>query len=166
MGLKGLVRRGLDGHFVHANIDTDVIIGDIPPGQDTNGLDSTAKPIELYEIIERFCLGRRKLELFGTERNVRPGWLTVGLDLKQTVFNPREYSSWFEGQDQTWDGTSASDATHAASFLGYSSSQVRKESQVINTPAAINDCTTKRIVQSGPRPSWRTKYLTGRESAR
>lgn len=34
MGLRGLVRRSLDGHFVHANIDTDVIIADAQQGRD------------------------------------------------------------------------------------------------------------------------------------
>ena len=26
---------------------------------------STRKPLEIYEIIERFCLGKKRLELFG-----------------------------------------------------------------------------------------------------
>lgn len=29
-------------------------------------------------MIENFCLGTRRLELFGNPRDVRPGWLTVG----------------------------------------------------------------------------------------
>lgn len=31
MGIKGTVRRGPDGHIIHANIDTDVIIAEEPP---------------------------------------------------------------------------------------------------------------------------------------
>ncbi|MQL77468.1 hypothetical protein Taro_009894 [Colocasia esculenta] len=31
MGIKGTVRRSTDGHIIHANIDTDVIIADEPP---------------------------------------------------------------------------------------------------------------------------------------
>ena len=38
---------------------------------------STQKPKELYDIIERFCLGRRRLELFGSDHNIRDGWITV-----------------------------------------------------------------------------------------
>jgi N6-adenosine-specific RNA methylase IME4 len=29
---------------------------------------------ELYRIIESFCLSKRRIELFGDERNIRPGW--------------------------------------------------------------------------------------------
>ncbi|KAI3485452.1 hypothetical protein L1887_51195 [Cichorium endivia] len=42
---------------------------------------SSAKPQELYQLIENFCLGTRRLELFGRNRNLRRGWLTVGLEL-------------------------------------------------------------------------------------
>lgn len=31
MGIKGTVRRSTDGHIIHANIDTDVIIAEEPP---------------------------------------------------------------------------------------------------------------------------------------
>ena len=31
MGIKGTVRRSSDGHIIHANIDTDVIIAEEPP---------------------------------------------------------------------------------------------------------------------------------------
>jgi N6-adenosine-specific RNA methylase IME4 len=59
MGIRGSVRRNLDAHVIHSNIDTDVIIAEEPK------LGSTRKPEELYSIIEHFCLGRRRLELFG-----------------------------------------------------------------------------------------------------
>lgn len=91
MGIKGTVRRSTDGHFIHCNVDTDVIISDEPElGSPFNFecawslqivLDSrmsdislfefsgTRKPVELYHIIEHFCLGRRRLELFGEVRH-------------------------------------------------------------------------------------------------
>lgn len=53
MGIKGTVRRATDGHVIHANIDTDVIVSEEPP------LGSTEKPDQMYSIIERFCLGCR-----------------------------------------------------------------------------------------------------------
>lgn len=53
MGIKGTVRRATDGHVIHANVDTDVIVSEEPP------LGSTEKPEQMYSIIERFCLGRR-----------------------------------------------------------------------------------------------------------
>jgi hypothetical protein len=33
MGIKGTVRRNQDGHIIHANVDTDVIVSEeLPPG--------------------------------------------------------------------------------------------------------------------------------------
>ncbi|EZG43329.1 SAM-binding domain protein [Gregarina niphandrodes] len=96
MGLRGAVKRSQDHHIVHTNIDTDVIVGDTPVGYDEmEQLINTRKPAELYDIIERFALGRRKLELFGTTRNIRPGWLTVGRNVERTEFDHATYASWF-----------------------------------------------------------------------
>ncbi|WAR59547.1 hypothetical protein PtB15_11B187 [Puccinia triticina] len=72
MGIRGTVRRSTDGHFVHCNVDTDVIVSEPDP------TDVLHKPEELYQLIENFCLGRRRLELFGSSRCLRPGWLTIG----------------------------------------------------------------------------------------
>jgi mRNA (2'-O-methyladenosine-N6-)-methyltransferase len=52
MGIRGIVKRSHDGHLIHTNVDTDIIISEEPP------LGSTEKPEELYSIIERFCAGR------------------------------------------------------------------------------------------------------------
>ena len=41
MGIKGSVRRRSDGHIIHANIDTDIIVTEEPP------FGSTRKPDEL-----------------------------------------------------------------------------------------------------------------------
>lgn len=46
-------------------------------------LDPTRKPPEMYSLIESFCLGARRLEVFGRRRpgrRLRPGWVTVLLD--------------------------------------------------------------------------------------
>ena len=91
LGIKGTVKRGQDNHFIHANIDTDVIVSEEPP------LGSTRKPDELYHIIERFCLGRKRIELFGEDHNIRPGWLTVGRNITDTCFDQVEYEGWFKG---------------------------------------------------------------------
>ncbi len=56
MGIRGSVKRGIDGHFIHANCDTDIIVGEEPP------LGNTSKPEELYQIIERFCNGKRSVQ--------------------------------------------------------------------------------------------------------
>nr|GEW46421.1 methyltransferase-like protein 1 [Tanacetum cinerariifolium] len=99
MGIKGTVRRSTDGHIIHANIDTDVIIAEEPP------YGSTAKPEDMYRIIEHFSLGRRRLELFGEDHNIRSGWLTVGKDLSSSNFNPEGYVRNFADKDgKVWQG--------------------------------------------------------------
>jgi mRNA (2'-O-methyladenosine-N6-)-methyltransferase len=55
-----------------------------------------AKPSEVYDIIERFCLGRKRIELFGTNNNIRNGWLTIGAQLTETKFMLPEYNKWFD----------------------------------------------------------------------
>ncbi|UZJ54292.1 hypothetical protein CBS101457_003612 [Exobasidium rhododendri] len=58
----------------NAGLDADVIVAEVR--------DTSRKPDELYSIIERLCPMGRKLELFGRRHNSRPGWLTVGNQLK------------------------------------------------------------------------------------
>jgi len=90
VGLKGDVRRASDSYFIHANIDTDVIVDEEPP------FGATDKPKEIYQIIERFCLGRKRLELFGGPNCIRSGWLTIGNDMYDTYYDYNTYQSWFE----------------------------------------------------------------------
>ncbi|CAD7952077.1 unnamed protein product [Amoebophrya sp. A25] len=96
MGIRGTVRRSVDTNFIHANIDTDVIIGEEP-----ESFGSTEKPAELYEIIEHFCLGRRRLELFGCDGNLRDGWVTLGRDITTSTWGAKTYASFFEGNEHT-----------------------------------------------------------------
>lgn len=56
MGIKGTVRRSTDGDFIHANVDIDLIISEEPE------YGSLEKPVEIFHIIEHFCLGRRRYE--------------------------------------------------------------------------------------------------------
>ncbi|KAF2315591.1 hypothetical protein GH714_040103 [Hevea brasiliensis] len=99
MGIKGTVRRSTDGHIIHANIDTDVIIAEEPP------YGSTQKPEDMYRIIEHFSLGRRRLELFGEDHNIRSGWLTVGKGLSSSNFNAEAYVRNFADKDgKVWQG--------------------------------------------------------------
>ncbi|KAG2496477.1 hypothetical protein HYH03_005303 [Edaphochlamys debaryana] len=93
MGIKGTVRRATDGHIIHTNVDTDVIVSEEPE------LGSTRKPEELYAIIERFSNGRRRLELFGEDHNIRPGWVTVGKQLTSSNFNKQAYTDHFRNRD-------------------------------------------------------------------
>ena len=90
VGLKGDVKRASDSYFIHANIDTDIIV------DEESQFGGTQKPKEIYEIIERFCLGRKRIELFGGPENIRRGWLTIGQTLPGTKFNLEEYESWIK----------------------------------------------------------------------
>jgi len=66
-------------------------VDEVPP------LGSRKKPEEIYKIIERFCLGRKRIELFGSTYSTRPGWVTIGKDITDTNFNRKKYESWFMG---------------------------------------------------------------------
>ncbi len=37
--------------------------------------------------------GQRRLELFGEDRNIRPGWVTVGRDLTSSNFDPQVHAA-------------------------------------------------------------------------
>lgn len=39
--------------------------------------DPTRKPPEMYSLIENFCLGTRRLEIFGKQSSLRKGWVTA-----------------------------------------------------------------------------------------
>lgn len=71
IGVKGNIDWMITG------IDLDVIV--------SSTRDKSHKPDELYSIIERLVgPTARKLELFGREHNIRPGWVTIGNQLKST----------------------------------------------------------------------------------
>ncbi|XP_017773393.1 PREDICTED: methyltransferase-like protein 14 homolog [Nicrophorus vespilloides] len=89
MGIKGTVRRSTDGDFIHANVDIDLIISE------ETEYGSLEKPVEIFHIIEHFCLGRRRLHVFGRDSTVRPGWLTLGPELTNTNFNADTYNGYF-----------------------------------------------------------------------
>lgn len=67
MGIKGTVKRNQDGDFIHANVDLDVIVTEEPEYGDLT------KPAEMFRVIEHFCLGRRRLYIFGGDAQIRPG---------------------------------------------------------------------------------------------
>uniref|UniRef100_A0A6A7G743 N(6)-adenosine-methyltransferase non-catalytic subunit METTL14 n=2 Tax=Hirondellea gigas TaxID=1518452 RepID=A0A6A7G743_9CRUS len=98
MGIRGTVRRSIDTHFIHANVDIDVIVSEEP-----EPYGSSEKPLEIYQIIERFCLGRRRIELFGNSNNIRPGWITVGKDVEGGLaFDPQTYNDHFKDENETY----------------------------------------------------------------
>ena len=54
------------------------------------------KPHELFDIVERFCLGRRRLHLFGRDSCIRPGWLSVGPRVSNSNFSSGAYQAHFK----------------------------------------------------------------------
>jgi len=95
VGMRGTVKRNVDSHFIHANIDTDVIVTEEPE------YGSTRKPHELYTVIEHFCNGRRRVELFGESHNVRPGWVTLGdRFMRASNFDAPAYLQQFENRSE------------------------------------------------------------------
>ncbi|XP_062547469.1 N6-adenosine-methyltransferase non-catalytic subunit [Armigeres subalbatus] len=95
MGIKGTVRRSTDGDFIHANVDIDLIISEEAE------FGSLEKPIEIFHIIEHFCLGRRRLHIFGRDSTIRPGWVTIGPELTNSNFNSELYAGSFEENPTT-----------------------------------------------------------------
>jgi mRNA m6A methyltransferase catalytic subunit len=53
--------------WINRGVDTDVIVSEVR--------ETSRKPDEAYELIERMCPGGRKLEIFGRKHNTKPGYL-------------------------------------------------------------------------------------------
>ena len=92
VGKRGNIQRDRDGQFVHCNTSTDVIIDEEP------SFNALRKPLELYHVIERFCLGRRRLELFAEDHNIRPGWVSLGSSLSNSNFDAKTYAEPWAGE--------------------------------------------------------------------
>uniref|UniRef100_A0A5K3FE75 N(6)-adenosine-methyltransferase non-catalytic subunit METTL14 n=1 Tax=Mesocestoides corti TaxID=53468 RepID=A0A5K3FE75_MESCO len=92
MGIHGTVRRSVDGDFIHANLDIDLIISE---AKSPGSYGARDKPTEIFHIIEHFCQGRRRLHLFGRDSTLRAGWLTVGSELSASNFDAQVYNSYF-----------------------------------------------------------------------
>ncbi len=88
--LQRLIRTGRTGHWlnhskehcligfkgnpkINKNIDCDVLVSEVR--------ETSRKPDEIYELIERMRPGGRKLELFARPHNRRKGWISLGNQL-------------------------------------------------------------------------------------
>lgn len=75
-------------------VDTDVIIWEGDPS------DPNRKPPEMYTLVENFCLGTRRLEIFGRARSsLRRGWVTALIDGDEQRVNVDEMAADAEGGD-------------------------------------------------------------------
>jgi len=75
--------------FVHRCSDVDVLVAEMP-----DVMTMGQQPDEMYERIERFCMGTRRLELFASRP--RRGWVSVGIDPNKAQcerFSPAVYRS-------------------------------------------------------------------------
>ncbi|KAG6856848.1 hypothetical protein H0H87_012906 [Tephrocybe sp. NHM501043] len=72
LGRSSTVLLGYEAPFdAQQTADTDVIFWEGDP------TDPTRKPPEMYTLVENFCLGMRRLEVFGRPSSLRRGWITV-----------------------------------------------------------------------------------------
>ncbi|GAA5892708.1 hypothetical protein JCM8208_005890 [Rhodotorula glutinis] len=94
MGIRGTVRRSTDSFLVHCNVDTDVIVWEGDP------LDPDLKPPELQSLIENFCLGTRRLHLYGSPHALRRGWLTVGAHAGDETYSAASNVRPVEGEGE------------------------------------------------------------------
>jgi mRNA (2'-O-methyladenosine-N6-)-methyltransferase len=93
--LQRLIRTGRTGHWlnhskehclvgykgnpkINRNIDCDVLVSEVR--------ETSRKPDEIYEVIERMNPGGRKLELFARAHNRRKGWISLGNQLPGVYF--------------------------------------------------------------------------------
>lgn len=93
--LQRLIRTGRTGHWLNHSkehclvgikgnpnllkgSDCDVIVSEVR--------ETSRKPDEIYELIERISPGGRKVEIFARPHNRRHGWISVGNQLPGTYF--------------------------------------------------------------------------------
>ena len=69
---------GVKGNDIRWNrgLDCDVIVAEVR--------ETSRKPDEIYNLIERLSPGTEKIEIFGRPHNTRPGWMTLGNQLDGT----------------------------------------------------------------------------------
>ena len=100
MGIKGTVKRSTDGDFIHANVDIDLII------EEDQTYGSKDKPVEIFHIVEHFCLGRRRLHIFARDSTIRPGWLSLGNELTSSNYDRDIYLGHFQTEESLTTGCS------------------------------------------------------------
>ncbi|WAQ96095.1 MET14-like protein [Mya arenaria] len=67
---------------------------------------SKEKPVEIFHMIEHFCLGRRRLHLFGRDSTIRPGWLSLGDELTSSNYDRENYMNYFKTEADKTTGCS------------------------------------------------------------
>ena len=95
VGIAGSLRRSADGRLVHANIDTDVIVGEPAPEdeEDERRRGRSRKPAELLDVVERFAQGKRRLHVFADDRDARRGWVSIGPEIARSDFDRDRFAA-------------------------------------------------------------------------
>lgn len=68
-------------------MDCDVLI--------TQVRETSRKPDEIYDLIERMAPGGRKCELFARPHNRRKGWVSLGNQLPGVYLQENQMIDWF-----------------------------------------------------------------------
>ncbi|EGV60788.1 MT-A70-domain-containing protein [Yamadazyma tenuis ATCC 10573] len=88
VGLKG------DPSWMSRSVDTNVIV--------SATRETSRKPDEVYDLVERLVgPSARKLEIFGRDHNIRPGWFTIGNQLTGVNIHEREISEKYTKYQQS-----------------------------------------------------------------
>lgn len=83
VGLKG------EPSWLNKHIDLNTIV--------SSTRETLRKPDEVYDFVERLVgPSARKLEFFGRDHNIRPGWVTIGNQLNGTSIHEREMLTRYE----------------------------------------------------------------------
>ncbi|ODV58363.1 Kar4p ASCRUDRAFT_25904, partial [Ascoidea rubescens DSM 1968] len=96
MCITGTVRRSVDGHLIHCNVDTDLKIENQDFRKITDEIE-TCIPTHLYKVAENFSSATRRLHIipgrvgYNSSVKVRPGWVIMSPDILLNNFNPEEY---------------------------------------------------------------------------
>ncbi|GMM53982.1 mRNA (N6-adenosine)-methyltransferase [Maudiozyma humilis] len=103
VGLKGAPT------WLNRHVDLDIIV--------STTRETSRKPDELYGMIERM-VGKhaRKLEIFGRDHNIRPGWFTIGNQLTGSCVHELDikarYDAWAATQPQSHKPQSLNATAH------------------------------------------------------
>ncbi|XBW37414.1 hypothetical protein QEN19_002994 [Hanseniaspora menglaensis] len=111
MCITGTVRRATDGHLIHCNIDTDLILENETPLVSSNSPSTSINepstyikknncvPSEIYKIAENFSTATRRLHIIpgrtgmNTPVRLRKGWVIMSPDVMLNNFKPKDYIS-------------------------------------------------------------------------
>lgn len=76
--------------------------------------DALRKPPEMYSLIENFCLGFRRLEIFGRPSSLRRGWVTVG-DIDDAAYELEKVNG--KAWDREWYDADIKANAHNGRFV-------------------------------------------------